>query len=73
MKKEISVDFDFGDEIELKTEIGIKRIVTGIVLRPNGYMYETAFGVETTWHQELEMQKFPKTTRVGGFNKNPNK
>ena len=67
--RELKTDFDFGDEIELKTEIGLKRIVTGIILRPSGHMYETACGIETTWHQGMEMQKFPEANKVGGFRK----
>ena len=67
MKKQIQVKFDFGDEVALKTEPAIKRIITGIVLRPSGKMYETANGVETSWHQDVELEKFPEA-RKSGFN-----
>jgi hypothetical protein len=67
MKRQITISFNFGDEVMLKTEPLIKRIITGIVLRPSGKMYETASGVETSWHQEIELEKFPET-RKSGFN-----
>jgi hypothetical protein len=48
MRKTITTKWTFGDEVELKTEPGIKRIVTGIILRPSGKMYEMAIGMETS-------------------------
>ena len=69
MKKTISIAFNFGDRVLLKTDNEFERIVTGIVLRPNGKMYELASGVETTWHQEVEIEKVPEKTVVGGFGK----
>lgn len=69
MKKQITVAFDFGDRVILKTDNEFERIVTGIVLRPNGKMYELASGVETSWHQECEIDRVPEKTVVGGFGK----
>jgi hypothetical protein len=68
MKKVISVLFTFGNEVQLKTEPTIKRIVTGIIVRPSGKMYELANGVETSWHQDVEIEKFPEIKKAG-FNK----
>jgi hypothetical protein len=65
MRKTFSVKFDFGEVVELKTDAGIRRIVTGIILRPSGKMYEVARELETSWHQEVEIEKFPTTTRAG--------
>ena len=66
-KKTISIKFDFGDSVDLKTEPEFKRIVTGIIIRPSGKMYETAIGVETSWHQEVELEKFPDNKTITGF------
>lgn len=65
MKKQITVKFDFGDEVELKTDVGVKRVVTGIILRPSGKMYECARELETSWHQEVEIEKFPEKRKIG--------
>ena len=65
MKKQISISFNFGDEVALKTEPSVRRIVTGIVLRPSGKMYEIAVGVETSWHQDVELEKFPVQKKSG--------
>jgi hypothetical protein len=67
-KKSIHIAFDFGDDVQLKTEPNIKRIVTGIVLRPSGKMYEIAVGIDTSWHQDVEIEKFPQTqAKKAGF------
>jgi hypothetical protein len=68
MRKVISVLFTFGNEVQLKTEPAIKRIVTGIIVRSSGKMYELANGVETSWHQDVEIEKFPEIKKAG-FNK----
>jgi hypothetical protein len=70
MKKTITISYNFGSEVQLKTEPETKRIITGIILRPNGKMYECACGLETSWHQDVEIEKFPDTKRVGGFRNN---
>jgi hypothetical protein len=65
MKKSFSVKFNWGEEVELKTDVGIKRVVTGYILRPSGKMYEVAKELETSWHQEVEIEKFPENKRAG--------
>ena len=65
IKKTIQIAFNFGDEVELKTEPGVKRVVTGIILRPSGKMYEMAIGMETSWHQDVEIEKFPQAKKAG--------
>jgi hypothetical protein len=65
MKKSFSVKFNFGEEVELKTDVGIKRVVTGYIIRPSGKMYEVAKELETSWHQEVEIEKFPENKRAG--------
>ena len=65
MKKSFSVKFNFGEEVELKTDVGTKRVITGYIIRPSGKMYECARELETSWHQEVEIEKFPTTARAG--------
>jgi hypothetical protein len=65
MKKTITIKFNFGDHVELKTDAGVKRIVTGIILRPSGKMYELAKDLDTTWHQEVEIERFPEQRKAG--------
>jgi hypothetical protein len=66
-RKSFNVKFDFGSEIELRTDPGVKRVVTGFILRPSGKLYEVASGIETSWHQEVEIDKFTETTKRPGF------
>ena len=65
MKKSFTCKFNFGDEVELKTDIGTKRVVTGYIIRPSGKMYEVARELETSWHQEVEIEKFPASKKAG--------
>jgi hypothetical protein len=65
MKKTITIAYNFGDEVDLKTEPTIKRIITGLIVRPSGKMYELANGVETSWHQEVEIERFPLSKKAG--------
>lgn len=54
----------------LRTEPETKRIVTGFVLRQSGKMYELASGVESSWHQEVEIERMPENIKViKGFKK----
>ena len=65
IKKTFQVKFNFGEEVELKTDVGIKRVITGYILRPSGKMYEVAKELETSWHQEVEIEKFPQAKKAG--------
>ena len=65
MKKSYTCKFGFGEEVRLKTDLSSMRIVTGIVLRPSGKMYEIARELETSWHQEVEIEKYPESKRAG--------
>jgi len=71
MRKQISVAFNFGDSVRLKTEPDMKRIVTGYILRQSGRpMYELAWNVESTWHHEVEIENFSDNSKkVHGFGK----
>jgi len=69
MKKTVTIKFGIGEEVTLKTEEPLKRIVTGIVLRDKGIVYELACGEVTTWHQSVEIEKLQPKTIIGGFNK----
>jgi hypothetical protein len=69
MRKSITIKFDFGDPVALKTDPFTERVITGIVLRPSGKMYELANGIDTSWHQDVEVEKFPIKTekKKAGF------
>ena len=68
MRKTVSLKFNLGDMVILKTEPEIKRIVTGLVLRQGGKMYELVNGVESSWHQEVEIERAPERAKpVKGF------
>lgn len=70
IKKTITLAFDWGNEGQLRTDPELnKRVITGIILRPNGKMYECACGLDTSWHQDVEIEKFPEAKKVGGFRK----
>jgi hypothetical protein len=70
MRKTITCKFNLRALVALKTEPEIKRVVTGMILRPSGKMYELAYGIETTWHQEVEIENFPeKNKTIKGFKK----
>ena len=65
MRKTFQVKWDFGTEVALKTDMNTKRIVTGFIVRPSGKMYEVARELETSWHQEVEIEKFPQSKKAG--------
>lgn len=72
MRKTISIKFNFGDEVRLRTDPEKTRIVIGISVRPGGKIYELAWGEATTWHQEIEIEhinkvKINKVNKVKGF------
>ena len=68
MRKTISIKFGWGDIVILRTEPEIKRIVTGVIIRPSGKMYELVNGVESSWHQEVEIERMPEKAKpVKGF------
>lgn len=67
IRRTITLDFFFGDEVQLKTDTEYKRIVTGIILKPKGKMYELACGLETSYHQAVEIEKFPEVQKIKGF------
>ncbi len=73
MRKTINVKFARGSEVTLRTEDPLKRIVTGYIIRDAGLLYELACGEATTWHQEVEIQEYPKSVQIKGFAKNKNK
>ena len=68
MRKTFNVKWNLGEVVELKTDTGIKRIITGYIIRSSGKMYEVARELETSWHQEVEIEKYPQgTTKKAGF------
>ena len=69
MEKTINVKWDFGEIVELVTDMGTKRVVTGYVLRQSGKLYELSTGTENSWHQEVEIGKFSDNSKIKGFKK----
>jgi len=68
MKKSFTVKFSIGDSVILRTEPQVQRIVTGLVIRQSGKMYELASGTETSWHQEVEIERMPERAKpIKGF------
>jgi hypothetical protein len=68
MRKTVTLKFEAGDMVILRTEPEIKRIVTGVIIRPSGKMYELVSGVESSWHQEVEIESAPEKARpIKGF------
>jgi hypothetical protein len=65
MRKSITLKFTFGQVVALKTDLFTERVVTGIILRPSGKMYELANGIDTSWHQDVEIEKFPEKKKAG--------
>ena len=57
MRKSFTAKFNFGDEVQLKTEPG-KRIISGYILRPRQVSYFTAQGDTETCHQGIEIESF---------------
>ena len=67
MKKSITVRYQLGEEVILKTDPEVKRIVTGYLLRLKSVTYGLAKGEEETWHNELEIASTGKPFKVKGF------
>ncbi len=68
MRKSFTTKFSIGEAVVLRTEPETKRIVTGLVLRQSGKMYELATGVESSWHQEIEIERMPEKAKpIKGF------
>ena len=54
----ITTNYDLRDFCYLETDDEQKRRqVTGMLIKPNGIMYELCCGTETTYHYEFEMTK----------------
>ncbi len=71
MKKTVNCSYWFGDPVRLKTEPENRCLITGIVLRESGKLYEVSIGREPSWHQACEIEPWPEDNRdrVKGFGK----
>lgn len=71
IKKTLSFPYWFGDNVALKAEPEFIRIITGIILRPTGKMYELSSDGDPEWRHEVEIERFPEEPtpkgKVGGF------
>ena len=58
----VAINFKIGETAYLKTDIDQReRLVTGILIRPAGVMYDLSFGSENSYHYDFEISK--KKTR----------
>lgn len=66
---ELKTKFCLGQLVTLRTDIDqYARLITGIMITPNGLEYRLASGTNSTWHYESEIigeNEYP----VIGFNK----
>ncbi len=69
MRKSFRTDFDFGDEVCLKTDRDVKRIVSGFLVRPKGITIGLVKGEEETWHQPIEIITIKRPIVIKGFKK----
>lgn len=68
MKKTITVNFNFGDTVVLKTKPDEVRIVSGFLVRPKNITYGLVSGEDETWHQDIEIEAVgAKVFKVKGF------
>lgn len=67
VKKSFKTEFNFGEEVVLKTEPGVIRIVNGFLLRPGNVTIGLAYGKEETWHQPAEIMAIKSQFKVKGF------
>ena len=58
MKIEITIAFAIGDFVYLKTdEEQLRRIVTGLTIRPGVVLYAVALGADESTHYDFEISK----------------
>lgn len=56
--KDQAINFKIGEIAFLRTDIDQReRLVTAILIRPAGVMYELSFGSENSYHYDFEISK----------------
>lgn len=66
----IEVEFEFGQTVYLKTDADQKaRMVTGIVVRPTGFLVTTACGTSESNNYAIEISKEKSEAPGAGFKK----
>jgi len=54
----LALTFDIGDIVFLKTDSEqLPRVITGILMRPNGFLYYLSNSTNETSHYEIEISK----------------
>lgn len=66
MKKSFTTEFNFGQEVVLKTEPGTIRMVSGFLLRPGSIVIGLVCGENESWHQMNEVRAINEF-KVKGF------
>lgn len=71
IKRTLTFPYWFGDNVALKVDSEYARIITGIILRPTGKMYELSSVGDPEWRHEIEIEKLPEGNspkgKVAGF------
>jgi hypothetical protein len=67
VKKSFKTEFNFGQEVILKTEPNTVRIVSGFLLRPGSLVIGLVNGENETWHQMNEVVMMKGNFKVKGF------
>ena len=56
--KDQAINFKIGEIAFLRTDIDQReRLVTGILIRPAGVLYDLSFGSESSYHYDFEISK----------------
>jgi hypothetical protein len=68
MRISFTSKYRYGDEVVLRTEPEVKRIVVKFLLQKGNVTYGLANrDNEETWHQEVEIQPVRGITKIKGF------
>jgi len=66
IKKALKFEFWHGEKVVLITDPDKKlRVVTGITIRPSGKLYELSCREESSWHQDIEIERIAEKRKAG--------
>ena len=69
MVKKFKTEFNYGQEVVLRTEPGTVRMVSGFLLRPGSIVIGLVCGENESWHQMNEVVAVKGNFKVKGFSK----
>lgn len=67
MKKIISVTYQFGETVVLKSDPDVRRVVSGYLVRPKQVLYLLSQGDNETGHQDIEIMPVFKPFKIKGY------